>query len=200
MAAKKAPLLKDILSNASALDKRLVPTISDLKILISKLRGEGFKIALAQGVWDLLHEGHAKYLELAKSHADILVVGVDSDELTRLRKGPRRPIVPEKERLNMLAHLRHVDVLFLRQKKHGMSEQDQVLRAVNPDVLIVSKSTTTMTKDIVRGMRKHCGEIQFLEPQSTTSTSARIRLLTIDGAKELSQKISVLIRDFLDSI
>lgn len=172
----------------------LIPTLTELKSVASRFRKEGKSIVLTQGVWDLIHEGHAKYLELAKQQGDVLIVGVDSDTLTRHRKGPKRPIVPEGERLTMLAHLRHVDYLFLRKPEHGMGKADKVVQAVSPDVLVLSKSTENLQ---VKHFSMYAKKIVFLKPQSSTSTTARIRRLSIDAAEELSKKVTALLDDFL---
>lgn len=172
----------------------VVPNLAALKKIVAQLRTEGKKIVLTQGVWDLIHEGHAKYLELAKRQGDVLIVGVDSDKLTRQRKGPKRPIVPEGERLTMLAHLRHVDYLFLRKPEHGMGKKDKVVQAVSPDVLVLSKSTENLN---VKNFSTNAKKVVHLEPQSSTSTSARIRRLSIDAAEELSKKVTALLNDFL---
>lgn len=172
----------------------VVPNLAALKKQVDALRKEGKKIVLTQGVWDLIHEGHAKYLQLAKQQGDVLIVGVDSDKLTRERKGPKRPIVPEGERLTMLSHLRHVDYLFLRQPSHGMGKNDKVVQTVAPDILVLSKSTGKLNVKNFKGAAK---KIVYLEPQSSTSTTARIRMLSIDAAEELSQKVTELLDDFL---
>lgn len=177
----------------------VVPTLSELKKKLNLLRKEGKKIVLTQGVWDLIHEGHAKYLELAKKHGDVLVVGVDSDKLTQKRKGPKRPIVPESERLTMLSHLKHVDFLFLRTPAHGMDITNKLIQTTEPDILILSKTTADLSKGQVRALKKFAKKIVYLDPQSSTSTTARIRRLSIDAAEELSTKITHLLDDFLKS-
>ena len=134
----------------------------------------------------MLHEGHAKYLEQALSYGDILIVGVDSDELTRLRKGPSRPVVPQGERLQMLAHLRHVHILTLREAKHGLGK---LIETVRPDVLITSSTTGDFGRREIAIYKKICGKIVTLPPQAATSTTARVRLLTISGADQLAQEI-----------
>jgi rfaE bifunctional protein nucleotidyltransferase chain/domain len=152
---------------------------------------------LTQGVYDLIHEGHAAYLEAAKAQGDVLIVGVDSDELTRKRKGPERPIVPQEERLKMLVHLRHVDIVTLREAHHDIG---YLIRIVRPDVLVVSKSTTDFTFEMAKEYKSFCGAIVSLLPQATTSTSARIRNLTIEGAEKLAQEVSQMTQKFLNKI
>lgn len=187
--------IKHILGNKTEFNSRFVKDFKQLDVIVKMLKKMGYKIALTQGVYDLLHEGHAKYLENAKSYGDILIVGVDSDELTRQRKGPTRPIVPQAERIQMLSHLRHVDLIVLRETKHQIGD---LIRLVKPDVLVVSQSTTDFPKKDAMEYKKSCGEIVVLLPQSTTTTSARIRTLFIEGAEKLASEINQLTQSFLE--
>lgn len=186
--------IKNILSGGSDFKSRFIPDHKELKDTIEMLKKMGYRIVLTQGVYDLIHEGHAAYLEVARSHGDLLIVGVDSDELTKRRKGPDRPIVPQGERLKMLLHLRHVDVVTLRE---ATSDLGDLIRLVKPDVLVVSKSTKDFTSEMVKDYRDYCGKIVSLPPQATTTTSARIRNLTIEGAEKLATEISRLTQNFL---
>src|SRR3989344_5626377 len=178
--------VKNILAQGSNLQDRFIPDLKELKRVVGDLKRIGYRIVLTQGVWDMLHEGHARYLESALSYGDILIVGVDSDKLTRLRKGPNRPVVPEKERLQMLAHLRHVSILTVREVKHGLGK---LIETVRPDVLITSSSTSDFGKKEIAVYKKVCGKIVTLPPQAATSTTARVRSLTISGADELAREI-----------
>lgn len=136
----------------------------------------------------MLHEGHVRYLEKALSYGDILVVGVDSDELTRKRKGPNRPIVSQNERLAMLAHVRSVGILTAREASRDVGA---LIKCVQPDVLITSESTKDFTKKEATAYKSWCGKVVVLPPQAATSTTARVRLLTIDGAEELAKEIVI---------
>jgi rfaE bifunctional protein nucleotidyltransferase chain/domain len=189
--------IKHILTPGSNLKERFVPNFKELKDIVEHLKKVGYKIVLTQGVYDLIHEGHALYLEAARSYGDILIVGVDSDKLTKLRKGPDRPIVPQDERVKMLTHLRHVDIVAIRDVDQGIGD---LIKLVKPDVLIVSKSTGDFTSKQVKEYNKYCGKIITLPPQATTSTSARIRLLAIEGAEKLAKEISKLTNEFLAKI
>ena len=71
------------------------------------------RIALANGLFDLLHVGHVRYLEAAKREGDVLVVAINSDASARSLKGPGRPIVPESERAELVAALRFVDYVTI---------------------------------------------------------------------------------------
>ncbi|MDB5264917.1 MAG: D-alpha,beta-d-heptose 7-phosphate 1-kinase, d-beta-d-heptose 1-phosphate adenylyltransferase [Parcubacteria group bacterium] len=184
---RKPVTVKNILSSGSNLEDRLIPDMKELEGVVSDLKRMGYKIVLTQGVYDMLHEGHARYLEKALSYGDLLIVGVDSDELTSARKGPTRPIVPQSERLQMLAHLRSVSILTVRELEHGM---EKLIRTVKPDVLITSASTKDFSKKEMMEYKNCCGEIVVLPPQAATSTTARVRLLTISGADQLAKEIS----------
>ncbi len=176
---------------------RHVEDMKKLEEAVKALRAIGAKIVLTQGVYDLIHEGHARYLEMAKSFGDTLIVGVDSDELTRERKGPNRPIVPERERIEMLSHLRHVDLVVVRQSNEDIGA---LIRTVKPDVLITSRSTRDFTNSMKKEYKDYCGRIITLPPQATTSTSARIRDLTIEGAEQLASQVNDLTSKFIKKI
>jgi rfaE bifunctional protein nucleotidyltransferase chain/domain len=116
-------------------------TLSEAQQQVEAWRQEGKTIALANGVFDLLHVGHLRYLQEAKTLADKLVVAVNSDASTRAYKGPGRPIIPEAERVELLRALRCTDLVFL------FSEPDVrgVLRALKPDVHVKGTDYTPET-------------------------------------------------------
>ncbi len=189
--------ISNILSSKTNLKDRFVSDHRKLKKTIDELRRLKKKIVLTQGVWDLIHEGHALYLEKARSYGDVLVVGVDSDELTKQRKGPNRPIVPQKERIGMLIHLRHVDIVTIREANHHIGD---LIRLISPDVLITSKSTSDFTDEQKKEYTPYCKKVITLLPQATTSTTARIRELTIEGAEQLACEIKKITEDFINKI
>lgn len=169
----------NIIGNGIDCDDRIILDRKQLNWVIGVFKKDGKKIVYTSGVFDLLHEGHVLYLQAAKQRGDILVVGVDSDELTRQRK-PCRPIVPLDERLVMLAHTRSVNILTVRNVNE---HEDQLIVDIKPDTAVFSH-TTKDVKDFEKKIRKnlssYCGEIVFLKPQATTSTTARIRQLSIE--------------------
>lgn len=192
------PILSSILDTKTNSDHRFIRDFGTLDSVVRQLKKKGKKIVLTQGVWDLIHEGHAKYLQAAKSYGDVLVVGLDSDALTRARKGQNRPIVPERERIQMLTHLRHVDIVAIRDMDHDIGH---LVRLVRPDVLVTSTSTADFKEDIKAGTYKDvCKKIVTLPPQATTHTSARIRNLTIEGVENLADEVAKLTRDFIKKI
>lgn len=92
------------------------------------LRARGKVVVLANGVFDLLHVGHVRYLQDCRRQADALFVAVNSDASARALKGPGRPLVPEAERAELLAALACVDHVFL----FGEPDVRNVLRALKP--------------------------------------------------------------------
>ncbi len=194
---KEKPSIKNIFSQKSDIESRFIPNYADLKKIVELSKSMGYRIVLTQGVFDLIHEGHAGYLEKARSYGDLLIVGVDTDELTKKRKGPNRPIVPQSERLKMLTHLRHVDIVTLREVHHDIGD---LIRIVEPDVLVVSQSTKDFVPTDHIVYKPFCGKIVNLPPQATATTSARIRNLTIEGAEKLATEVFKLTQDFLKKI
>jgi rfaE bifunctional protein nucleotidyltransferase chain/domain len=98
----------------------------------SRLRSERKRLVFTNGVFDLLHVGHIRYLEQARSFGDALVVAVNSDQSVRELKGDRRPIVPESERAEILASLRSVDYVTIFDDVSPRS----LIANLLPDVLV----------------------------------------------------------------
>lgn len=164
-----------IFGDTTSFEHRYIPDHKKLEELVVYWKKLGLKIVLTSGTFDLFHIGHAQYLEKAKSYGDLLIVGVDSDAKVKERKGPHRPIVPELERVQILSHCRHADVLILK----GVDDpKNHLIKIVSPDVLVVSESTKHPDGEVDE-KAQYCGEIIVLEPQSETSTSAKLRLIQI---------------------
>ena len=94
-----------------------IKTLNQLIPIVNKLKKQNKKIATTNGVFDILHPGHVKYLEEAKRLGDILIVGVNSDASTKQNKGDKRPINDEKSRLAVLVALESIDYVFLFSEK-----------------------------------------------------------------------------------
>lgn len=101
----------------------------DLVKKVAELRRSGAKIALANGCFDLFHVGHIRYLAGAKELADVLIVGINSDEQVRKLKGENRPFMPENERAEIVSSLRFVDFVTIFDEP----TVTELLRAVKPD-------------------------------------------------------------------
>jgi rfaE bifunctional protein nucleotidyltransferase chain/domain len=115
--------------------------ISDLPALRARARRAGKSIALANGIFDLFHVGHLRYLEGAKALADVLVVAVNSDASTRRNKGPGRPVVPEAERAEIVAALACVDHVVV----FGSRTVVPLIRKLRPDVHVKGTDYTPET-------------------------------------------------------
>ena len=93
-------------------------------------RRQGARIVFANGCFDLLHVGHVRYIEAARALGDLLVVGVNSDEQARRLKGEGRPFVTERERAEVVASLRAVDLVTIFHEP----TVEQLLLAIRPDI------------------------------------------------------------------
>ncbi len=191
----KGASVKEILDPRAPFDTRFIKDLEHLKVLTQSFQQFGYKVVLTQGVFDLIHEGHGKYLELAKAQGDVLIVGVDTDDLTRHRKGPSRPVVPEGERLRMLTLLRSVDIVALRTIPQALDDIDYFVKAIRPDVLVMSVTTKDFPVEKKTEMEKFVGEVVIFEPQAETSSTARIRKLTIEGVDGLLSHINKFVDD-----
>ncbi len=123
-----------ILSPDVNYEDRLISSLEEMTRTVAHLKGLGYRVVLTSGSFDLIHLGHVKYLARAKQFGDVLAVGVDSDAKIRRRKGEDRPMVPESERLEMLAYQRPVDLIFLKEDEE---ERWALIKAVQPDVLVL---------------------------------------------------------------
>jgi len=177
---------------------RIFRDYDELLKKVSLCKRNGLKVVLTSGTFDLFHVGHSRYLEAAKKHGDVLLVGVDNDEKVRNKKGPHRPIVSEDERMEILCHSRYVDMVFLKQAKEA---KWFFIKTVQPDVLITTKRI--YDKGDLVGLDEYCGEIKLLESQATTSTTAKIRRILISPAEEIKTKLREAVEDvcsFLDNL
>ncbi|MGI8908336.1 MAG: D-glycero-beta-D-manno-heptose 1-phosphate adenylyltransferase [Candidatus Sumerlaeaceae bacterium] len=95
-------------------------------------RNAGRRVVFTNGVFDLIHPGHIRYLRQAKSFGDVLVVALNSDESTRRLKGPARPLIPETERVKIIAALEMVDYVTVFSEHTPLD----IIKATEPDVLV----------------------------------------------------------------
>jgi rfaE bifunctional protein nucleotidyltransferase chain/domain len=164
---------------ATAWKKRLIDQ-SDLMTLHEKLKESGKRIVFTAGSWDLLHVGQCRYLEVAKAHGDILVVGVSSNDAIRKVKGPNKPILDEKIRMEMLSYLRPVDFVTLL----PTPSCQPTLGLLQPDTYITVKEDWTSNykeSKEYKTVTKYGGEVKVLDRQSTTLSTTKIVQRAIGG-------------------
>ncbi|MFC7243028.1 adenylyltransferase/cytidyltransferase family protein [Catellatospora aurea] len=183
-------------ADASNFEQRFVSDYAAIGAIVDALRLLGLKVVLTSGTFDILHEGHSMYLEAARQFGDFLIVGVDSDEKVRRRKGPWRPAVPEAERLRMVTHQRGVGVVTL---KNADDPRWSLIAAVRPDVLVAT-AETYKPDEIAELEEKYCGRVEILDRMATVSTSARLRLLQLALGERMSQRLTERLPDLLQEV
>ena len=144
-----------------------------LKRKVDALKRVGKQVVFTNGCFDLLHVGHVHCLEGARGLGDCLVVGINSDTSMQKMKGPRRPIVPEKERATMVAALECVDWVTI------FDEPDPValINLLVPDVLVKGadwKEGEIVGADVVRAAGGKVVRINLRLGLSTTQLIEKI--------------------------
>jgi D-beta-D-heptose 7-phosphate kinase/D-beta-D-heptose 1-phosphate adenosyltransferase len=102
-----------------------------LSSFLARERAAGRRVVFTNGVFDLLHPGHVRYLQHARSLGDLLIVGVNADASVRRIKGPSRPIIPQQERAEVIAALACVDAAVIFEE----DTPAEIVRLVQPDIL-----------------------------------------------------------------
>jgi rfaE bifunctional protein nucleotidyltransferase chain/domain len=148
---------------------------ASLRRRLSPLRKEGKRIVFTNGCFELIHPGHVRYLNAARHLGDVLVVGVNSDaSARRLRKGPGRPVVHERDRAEVVAALEAVNFVTL-------FDQDTPLELINflqPDVLVKGGDWSVdriVGADLVRSRGGKVKVIPYASGYSTTGLIRRLR-------------------------
>jgi D-glycero-beta-D-manno-heptose 1-phosphate adenylyltransferase len=147
--------------------------LSDLPAIRARARRAGKTVALANGVFDLFHVGHLRYLQGAKAFADVLVVGVNSDASTRRNKGPGRPLVPEDERAEIVAGLECVDHVVV----FGAKTVVPLIRKLRPDFQVKGTDYTPDTIPEAAEVARHGGRAVVAGDPKDHSTTEMIRKL-----------------------
>ena len=152
---------------------RKVLPLGRLQKALGTRRRRGERIVFTNGVFDLLHSGHIRYLTAARRLGDILVVGLNADRSVRRIKGPRRPLVPENERAELLSALDCVDYVAI----FGDPTPFRLIKALRPDVL--AKGADWAEKDIVGGdvVKAAGGKVARIRLARGRSTSNLIKLI-----------------------
>jgi len=147
-----------------------IKSFGQIVIIVKKLKKAGRKVVFTNGCFDILHIGHIKLFQQAKSFGDILVVGLNSDSSVRKIKGPERPINRENDRAEILASLSTVDFVV----KFAQPTPYELIKIIKPDVLVKGsdwKSGEIIGREFAGKVRR----IKLARGYSTTGTIKKIK-------------------------
>jgi len=155
--------------NKSSSDKH-IKTLNEITVLSEEIRARGKKIVFTNGCFDLLHAGHVRYLETAKSFGDVLIVGLNSDQSVSNLKGKNRPVNMQIDRAYILAALEAVDyvVIFDEDTPYNL------IKAIKPITLVKGgdyKDKEVAGQDIVDELKL----VEFVDEKSTSQTIKKIQ-------------------------
>jgi rfaE bifunctional protein nucleotidyltransferase chain/domain len=141
---------------------------------LDRVKADGDRVVFTNGVFDLLHPGHVRYLRRARALGDVLVVGVNTDRSVRVIKGESRPVTPESERAEILAALACVDVVVLFDEETPY----ELIKRIQPDVLVKGadwSEASMIGRDIVEARGGRVVRVPFEAGYSTTSIIEKIK-------------------------
>ncbi|MEA3370691.1 MAG: D-glycero-beta-D-manno-heptose-7-phosphate kinase [Campylobacterota bacterium] len=147
-----------------------IKTFEDIKTIVERYRSNGKRVVFTNGCFDILHVGHVKYLQVAKSFGDILIVGLNSDESVSRLKGPTRPVNIAQDRAYLLAALEAVDFVV----PFESDTPYDLIKMLKPDVLV--KGGDYEGKVVIG--TEFAGELKlvdFVDGKSTTKTIQKIQ-------------------------
>ena len=166
--------LNEIIEYESSLNKSTsdehIKTLGEITALSQELKARGKKIIFTNGCFDILHAGHVRYLETAKSYGDVLILGLNSDKSVTALKGKGRPINIQIDRAYILAALEAVDyvVIFDEDTPYNL------IKAIKPHILV--KGGDYEGKDVVgQDIADELKLVQFVDGKSTTRTIEKIQ-------------------------
>ena len=151
-----------------------IKTLPEIKREIEQLKREGKRIVFTNGVFDLLHPGHTRYLFAARELGDYLIVAVNSDRSVKTIKGPERPIMDQDERMELVAALSSVDAVVLFHEDNPL----KVIEYLMPHVLVKGgdwSEDKIIGADVVKKAGGQVKRIPFASGYSTTTIIAKIK-------------------------
>jgi len=154
--------------------RQKIKDITALEKQVQSLRKQGKHVVFTNGVFDILHPGHARYLAAAKDLGDFLIVAVNSDKSARAVKGPNRPINPQHHRAELIAALGFVDAVIIFEEKNPL----KVINHLMPDVLVKGgdwEREKIIGGDVVEKAGGRVMRIPFAEGYSTTDIIKKIK-------------------------
>lgn len=150
-----------------------VLTETELRRVIADERERGKSIAFANGVFDVLHVGHVRYLQDASKEADVLIVGVNSDDSVRAIKGAGRPVVNERERAELVSAIRGVAYVTI----FNDASPARLIAALKPDVHCKGTDYTADSVPEASVVRAYGGRVAIVgDPKEHSTTDLLKRL------------------------
>lgn len=149
-------------------------SVGELAEISARAKHEGKTVVFTNGCFDLLHRGHIHTLRQAKSHGDLLIVALNSDRSIKTIKGPSRPIMPEFDRVELIAAMEMVDYVVVYDEPDPYS----LIVAIKPNVLAKGGDWSTdkiIGADVVEQNGGRVAVIPYLQGLSTTEIIERIR-------------------------
>lgn len=154
-------------------DGSKVRRLEEMAALVSGLKARGCRVVLTNGCFDILHHGHVRFLAEAKGEGDVLLVAVNSDASVRRIKGEGRPIIPQQERLEVLAALSSVDYVFV----FDDDDPAKVIEQLRPDVLVKGSDwplERIVGRETVEGYGGRVVRVKLVEGISTSQIIQRV--------------------------
>ncbi len=151
-----------------------IKNLDVLASLVTEEKVKGKRVVFTNGCFDLLHVGHVKYLQKARTFGDLLIVGLNSDASVRALKGETRPLIVETERAHILAALDCVDYVVI----FGEDTPLRLIEALRPLVLVKGGDYTperVVGKDVVESYGGRVELVTFVDGKSTTGIIEKIR-------------------------
>ena len=148
-------------------------TVAEAAGIADRLRAAGRRIVLANGVFDLLHVGHVRYLEAARALGDVLFVGVNGDAAVARLKGAGRPLMPARERAEVLAALRAVDHVVVFEEDTA----DALVAAIRPAIHAKGTDYTAETVPERETVRRHGGRVVIVGDPKDHATRDAIQTI-----------------------
>jgi rfaE bifunctional protein nucleotidyltransferase chain/domain len=170
-------------SSQASMNAKKILSRDELAQMMARLRAQGKKAVFTNGVFDLLHVGHLRYLAQARALGDALVIGLNSDESVKRLKGDKRPILPESERAELLAGLACVDFICV----FGEDDPRHLIQAATPAILVKGGDWPVekiLGRDTVEAAGGKVLSLPFVEGRSTTSIVESIVSRYAGGFKE----------------
>ena len=156
------------------MSRQKITSVEDLAITRAEMRRAGQSVVFTNGCFDLLHPGHIRYLQEARSLGDVLIVALNSDRAVRELKGPSRPILNEAERAEVMAALECVSYVTIFDDVSPFA----IISTLEPDILVKGGDwgvDAIIGRDVVEAAGGTVMSLPFVDGVSTSEILSRIR-------------------------